>query len=93
MDFTPILRPYFVWVAKRTDVWSSSGDDVQRGQLHSLLCRARNTEIGRRYGFDELSGMQNAYSEFRRRVPTVGYEDIRDEVMRMIRGEKNILWP
>ncbi len=92
MDFTPILRPYFERVAKRTDTWSSSGEDVQLKQLHSLLRRAQKTEVGRKYGFEELSRMQNAYSEFKDRVPTISYEDIREDVMRMIRGERDVLW-
>lgn len=92
MDLTPILRPYFVRVAKRTDAWSSSAVDVQVAQLRSLLRRARHTEVGRRYGFEELSRLANPYAEFSRRLPTVGYEDIRDDVMRMIHGERDLLW-
>ncbi len=92
MDLTPILRSYFINVAKRTDKWSSSGDDVQLRQLRSLLYRAANTEIGRRYGFDCLTALKNPYCEFANRVPLVGYEDIRPDVMRMIYGERDVLW-
>lgn len=92
MDFTSVLRPYFVHVAKRTDRWGVEGDDVQLSQLRSLLRRAQNTEIGKRYGFSELAGLANPYTKYVNRVPTVGYEEIREDVMRMIRGEKDVLW-
>lgn len=92
MDFTSVLRPYFVHVAKRTDRWGVDGDDVQLSQLRSLLRRAQNTEIGKRYGFSELVGLANPYSHYANRVPAVGYEDIRGDVMRMIQGEKDVLW-
>lgn len=93
MDLTPVLRPYFINVARRTDKWSALGDAVQLRQLRGMLCRASETEIGRKYGFKKLSSMDNPYQEFSHRVPLVAYEDIRQDVMRMIRGEKDVLWP
>ena len=32
------------------------------------------------------------YAQFRERVPLLGYEDLRGDIMRMVRGEKNVLW-
>lgn len=92
MDLTPLMRPYFVKVAQRTDSWGVAGKDVQLDQLRSLLLRASSCEVGRRYGFSEFAGMKNPYGEFCRRVPLGDYEIIRGDVMRMIRGEKDVLW-
>ena len=36
--------------------------------------------------------MENPYGEFCRRVPLCDYEMMRTDVMRMIRGEENVLW-
>lgn len=92
MDFTSVLRPYFLHIARRTDRWNAAGEDVQLNQLRSLLRRAADTEVGKKYDFRELANMQNLYPGFSRRVPSVVYEDIRPDVMRMIRGEKDVLW-
>lgn len=92
MDFTGIMRPYFVRVARRTDSWGVSGKDVQLSQLRSLLSRASGCEVGKRYGFAEMARMENPYGEFSRRVPLCDYEMMRSDVMRMIRGEENVLW-
>ena len=87
MDLTPLIRPYFVKIARRTDCWGDSGKDVQLAQLRSLLSRASGCEVGRRYGFSELAKMKNPYAGFCQRVPMCEYEQLRADVMRMIRGE------
>ena len=56
--------------------------------LRELLHDARFTEIGRRYAFASIGGAD----EFCSRVPQRPYEDIREDVMRMVRGEKDVLW-
>lgn len=92
MDFTPIARPYFEHLAKRTDTWSQRTDEIQRALLRSLLKRAENCEIGRNYGFKELAAMPDPRREFSSRMPMHSYEDIRSQVMRMVNGEKDVLW-
>lgn len=92
-DFTGLMRPYFLMLARRTDSWGVTGKDVQLSQLRSLLRRGADCETGRRYGFGELSRLPNPYTEFAGRVPLCDYEMIRPDVMRMIRGEKGVLWP
>lgn len=92
MDITPYIRGIISRTARRTDTWGERGDDIQRAQLRSLLQRAAATEIGSRYGFRELGAMPDPTAEFARRVPLHGYEEIRDDVMRMLRGERDVLW-
>lgn len=93
MDFTPLVRRHFINRSLRTDRWKSEGEDVQFDQLRMLLRRAATTEIGKRYGFGEMSRMRNVAKVYAERVPSVEYEDIRSDVERMIRGERNLLWP
>lgn len=64
-------------------------EHTQRQVLAKLLRDARSTSIGRRYGFASISDAEH----FARRVPIHAYEDIRSDVMRMIQGEANVLWP
>lgn len=88
MDWTAIARRILAPRADRFALWPERTEDIQRAQLNSLLRRAEHTIIGKRYAFSDI----RSYSEFAKRVPTCEYEDIRADVMRMIRGEKDILW-
>lgn len=93
MNLTPFARPYFILEARRTDKWSSATEDIQRRLLQDLLRRGADSEQGAKYGYKELSKRPDAYREYAGRVPTRFYEDIREEVMRMVRGERGVLWP
>lgn len=93
LDFTPLIRPFFIRRATRTNAWRGQSHQIQCDQLKWLIHKARNTEIGRRYRFGYIDRLADPYEAFRRTVPTVSYEELRPQVMRMIRGEKNILWP
>lgn len=93
MNFTPIARPFFIRQAKRTDSWDLRTADIQSGLLRSLTRRAIGTEVGSRYAFAEISRAADPYPLFADRVRTVAYEDIRSDVMRMVNGESDVLWP
>jgi len=60
---------------------------AQRRLLAGILERNRDTEYGRGFGFGSLRGLE----DYQGNVPVVDYEDIRDEIDRMTRGEKNVL--
>ncbi len=74
---------------KECERFAESGLDIQLNQLMSLLQAAAKTEYGKRFHFDEIRN----YQDYKRMVPLVRYEYLRADVMRMVRGEKNILWP
>lgn len=92
MDFTPLFRKKFVKLAERTDSWIRDTEDLQRDVLRSLINRGRNTEVGRRYDFPSMLREKNPVRVWSTRVPTVEYEEIRCDVMRMLRGERDVLW-
>ena len=92
MDFTPFARPHFLRLARRTDIWGAETRRIQLGVLERLLREARQTETGRRYCFAEIAADADVYSAFASRVETRDYEDIRADVMRMVRGERDVLW-
>lgn len=64
------------------------------GRRNPTLPIAQVAESGMRDGiwteasFKSIAG----YDDFRQAVPLVRYEDIRADVMRMVAGEKNVLW-
>ncbi len=93
MDLTQLIGRGFVKQAERTDAWTRNSDSLQRDVLRSLLERGRSTVYGRRYDFTSILRERDFVSAYRNRVPSVEYEEMRPLVMRMIRGEKDLLWP
>lgn len=88
LNFTPLVKPLFESRIRKSLRFIDYGDVVQREQLYSLIGKASFTEIGQRYKFiDSLT-----YDQFRERVPLHSYEDLRPAIMRMVAGEKNVLW-
>lgn len=92
IDFTPLVRGRFIRLAARTDSWVTTSDSRQLDVLRSLLRRGGDTEYGRLYGMAGMAGERDLYAAYSSAVPLMNYEDIRPFVMRMIRGERNVLW-
>lgn len=63
--------------------------EVQAELLRRLVHEARDTEYGRAHGFREIDSLD----DFRRRVPIVGYEDLRPAIDRICAGEADVLIP
>lgn len=92
MNYTPLVRWKFERRAESTDRWADYGAEIQENQLRSLLRRARDTEQGRRYDYAALGSAGDICREYAGAVQPVVYEDIRPQVMRMISGERDVLW-
>lgn len=75
--------------AKSTAHKAADYERTQRRLLGELLRMARATETGRQYCFSDITGAEH-YAE---RVPPCAYQDIRAQVMRMVQGEPDVLWP
>ncbi len=89
INLTPIARTF---LKRRTDFLqriSTCTERVQLSVLQSLIKHAASTEYGRTHGFSHIT----SYEDFAGAVPIVEYEDIRPLVMRMVSGERNVLWP
>lgn len=86
---TNTLSQFFRPRQKKIAMFAQEADHIQRKQLAYLLSTARNTAWGEKYDFKNIQG----YKEFSQRIPIQTYDDIKPYVLRMINGEKNILWP
>lgn len=89
INFTPLVRGHFLDRLKEHVRYIDHADSVQQGVLVQLVERAALTQLGRKYDFSSC----RTYHDFAQRVPLYTYEDIRPMVMRMINGEKDLLWP
>jgi hypothetical protein len=56
--------------------------------LFSILCKAQNTEYGKKYNFQKIKSLE----DFQNNIPVVTYEDLFPYVERMMKGEKDVLW-
>lgn len=74
---------------KRMDAFAGQADAIQQAQLAFLVKQARNTEWGVKYDYRSVAG----YAAFRERVPLSDYEGLKPYIVRMINGERNVLWP
>ena len=62
---------------------------LQEKVRRSMLATASSTEWGRRYHFHELRDA----AQFAARLPVQTYDSLRPDIERMMRGEKDVLWP
>lgn len=84
------MRPVFLPRLRAVASWHGRTEDVQRAQLAMIVRMARDTQWGREHGYRRI----RSYEDFRQAMPhTMPYEDLRPLVMRMIGGERNVLWP
>lgn len=63
--------------------------EVQEELRIKLLAKAKDTEIGKLYGFNNIK----TYEQFACQIPVTSYEDNHGYIERSRRGEGNILWP
>ncbi|MDE6378100.1 MAG: GH3 auxin-responsive promoter family protein [Duncaniella sp.] len=99
IDFTPIVRPWFLHKAAGMQSWRGATRKVQLEQLRYLLSRGAATSWGASRGLDSPAAVRSLADDalpalLERVQPRVqSYPDIRADVMRMVGGEKSVLWP
>ena len=89
MSITSIVGKAFYGRQKELEKHFLHGEELQADVLRYLLSRAKETEYGRQH----LFGTTKSYEEFAQNVPVNSYEELKGDIDRMRRGEKNILWP
>lgn len=72
----------------RIENWANDSIASQREVLQHLITSAQYTEFGRKYFFNRLFSVK----EFKKKVPVHEYEDMKPYIMRMMKGEENVLW-
>lgn len=92
---TRLFRYPFIKQARRTLAWEGNTCNIQLQVLRWLVETARDTEQGMACGYGDLSHLpdKDLYGRYAEAVIQCEYEDIRPKVVRMLKGEKNILWP
>jgi hypothetical protein len=73
--------------ARRFEAATRDPVGAQYGKLMAIVEKNQDTEYGKEHGFSSVKSLK----EWQKAVPVVTYEDIRERVERMTRGEKNVL--
>jgi len=88
----PLVNSVASWFLKKRihqmELFIKYPHDVQQELLLKLVHRARNTELGKEYGFENIKN----YEQFARRVPVTSYECFTEKIERGRQGEANIFW-
>ena len=76
-------------VKKRNNKWISNPLETQAKTFNKLLLKGTKTEFGRDHNFSIIKN----YEDFKNQVPIRDYEGLKPYVDKVVKGEKNILWP
>ena len=89
MNPTKLIRSIFAKRFSQIDRYADYGDIIQQKTLLDLLQKAKNTEFGTKFKFNDIS----SYKSFAENIPINGYEELKPYIERTMSGEQNILWP
>lgn len=84
-----LSRPLAAILDSQTRKWSQHAAETQHKALESIVRSARGTAFGRDHDFEAI----RTHKEFVERVPVSDYEGLRPYVDRVIKGERDMLWP
>ena len=89
MSLTSIVGKTFLLRQKELQRHQSEGEALQQAVFDFLIAQGRQTEYGRRFGFDNIHN----YDDFAKLVPQNSYEELKGDIDRMRHGERSVLWP
>ncbi|MBJ2123554.1 GH3 auxin-responsive promoter family protein [Flavobacterium sp. IB48] len=75
-------------IYKQTLKWANKPIQTQHEVFKSLIETAQNTEFGKDHNFNEIK----TFEDFQKRVPVRDYEDLKQYVEKVVKGEADILW-
>ncbi|MDB5112498.1 MAG: hypothetical protein JWR67_3612 [Mucilaginibacter sp.] len=88
-----IFNSVFTWFMKKRihqiELFMKYPNEVQEEWFEQLITIAGNTEWGKKYDYKNINSLQ----EFKQRVPIQNYDTLKPYIERMLKGEKNVLWP
>jgi hypothetical protein len=88
-----IFNSVFTWFMKKRihqiELFMKYPNEVQEEWFEQLIAVATHTEWGKKYDFKSINSLQ----DFKDRVPIQTYDTLKPYIERMLKGEKNVLWP
>lgn len=87
--FNTLVKGYLKYRSSRIQQMYTDPIGLQKEVLKSLLHELRKTEYGNKYKTSKVK----THEEYADACPVIDYENIRDDIKRMMDGGENILWP
>ena len=84
MNPTKLIRSIFAKRLSQIDRYADYGDIIQQKTLLDLLQKAKNTEFGTKFKFNDIS----SYKSFAENIPINGYEELKPYIERTMSGEQ-----
>ena len=84
-----LAKPLAYFIASKVRKASLRAAEEQEKVFRSLIATARNTAFGKDHHFDQIK----SYEDFKKNVPVRDYEQLRQYIERVTKGEKDVLWP
>ena len=91
LNLTPLARRLMSGRVAASQLYATRAglEQVQRRQLLWLTRRGATTDYGRHHGLTATDD----YAAFAATLPVTPYPELRPWVMRMVQGERGVLWP
>lgn len=83
------LRDFVLIRTAQIKLQNKKAASFQSYVLFNLLDKAQKTFFGKKYNFNEISSVE----DFQKKVPIAHYLDLKEDIHKMMLGQKNILWP
>ena len=81
--------PLAKWIRYNINKWAKNPVEAQAQTFSYLLKRAQGTCFGKNHGFKSIRTLD----DFQKAVPIRDYEEISHYIDKIIKGEKDVLWP
>lgn len=89
-----VLKTTAKYAYKLNNLLSKPGHIAQEKQLRKLLSKARDTEFGKMYKFDQILASNHLMNEFREQVPVFDYDYMFKKFWyKTLNGQPNVSWP
>lgn len=82
-------KPFARRFARHVRKWAAQPIESQDAVLQGLIEKGSDTQFGKEHGFGEIRD----YKDFKARVPVRDYEQIKPYIDRILKGERDVLWP
>ena len=77
------------YIVSKNNNWKNNAVKIQQKIMLTLINQGQHTVFGKDHKFSEIK----KYSDFKRQIPVRDYEDLKNYVRQIIKGEKSVLWP
>ncbi len=88
-----IINSILTWMMKKRihqmELFMKYPHDVQGEIFKKLIQSGRETAFGKEHGFTSIDNIE----QYKRQVPIQPYESLFPYIDRLMKGEKNVLWP